>query len=228
MFQLFARIPGLMVFATTLLLLSSVAHAETLRVVVAQSVDTNFPEIRARIVRALSSTGYEIELLVLPGNRALLMASRGEVAIDIYRQPSAIASVPNLIALEPQVDEISFGMIVSKLDPDKCHVDREQFGEMTVVGRLGIMLYEDFYYPMFASSVTVNDFPQLLKVVAKQRVDVSFLTRQALDRAPPEIRDQLILCNTHMKKFPIKSFIHKDYLWAREKIEDAYRSEFGG
>lgn len=210
------------------MLLSSVVHAESLRVVVAQSVDTNLPEIRERIVRALSSTGYEIELLVLPGNRALLMASRGEVAIDIYRQPSAIASVPNLIALEPQVDEIMFAMIVSKLDPDKCHVDSEQFGEMTVVGRLGIKLYEDYYYPMFASSVTVDNFIQALKVVAKQRVDVSFVTREAFDRAPRELRDELIVCDTHMKKFPIKSFIHKDYLWAKEKVEAAYRKEFGG
>lgn len=222
------RVTRLGSLAAYIFLLSSAAQAESLKVTVAQSVATDLPDATARIIRALKSTGYEIELLVLPGNRALLQASSGEVAIDIYRQAAAIAHVPNLVVLEPPVDEVAFGMIVSKHKPELCNVKQAQFSEMSVAGRLGIKLYEDYYYPLFAKAITLADFQQVFKVVAKQRVDVSFLTEDVYRNAPQEIQDEVIFCKAHRKTFSINSFIHEDYLWARDKIEAAYRKEFGG
>ena len=118
-------------------------------------------------------------------------------------------------------------MIVSRDRPELCQASREQFDRMSVVGRLGIRLYEDHYYPMFAESTTVDNFEQMFKVVAARRADASFLTESAFRNLDSATRNQLIFCEQHHETFPIHRFIHTDYLWARERIEAAYRREFG-
>lgn len=210
-----------------LLMLPGIARAEVLKVTMSQAVANYQDRTVQRILRALDNSGFEIEVQVLPGNRALSMAASGEFAMDIYRQPQAIAHFPDLIALEPRVDAVTFGMITSKQAPEKCDSDEAQFGKMSVVGRLGIKLYEDYYYPMFAETVTLDNFDQAFRVLAAQRVDVGFLTRDAFDRIEAPLREQLLFCDTHEKNFPIHSYIHRNYLWAKDRIEAAYRKEFG-
>ncbi len=214
--------------AVALLSVTNPLRAEaTISVAVTEAAYKNLPQVKARILPALRESGYRIDLVVLPGNRALLAASRGEVAMDLYRQPEAVAAVPNLVALQPAVDEVVFGMIVSAETPGHCEVSEAQFGLMSVVGRLGIKLYEDHYYPLFAQTTTVQDFEQMFKLVASRRVDVSFLTEDAFARLSGEYRESLLFCREHRKTFAIHSFIHTDYLWAKSRIEAAYRRAFG-
>ena len=202
-------------------------RAETLKVAVAEAAYRNLPQIRGRILEALRQSGFEIDLVALPGNRALLAASRGEVAIDVYRQREAIARVPNLVAIEPPVDRVTFGMITSVDTPGHCDAGESQFSEMSVVGRLGIKLYEEYYFPRFARAESVSDFEQMLKLVAARRIDVSFLTEEAFARMAGEYRQRLLFCPGRHDSFTIHSFIHKDFLWAKPRIEAAYRRAFG-
>lgn len=221
-------IPLVAVVITATLLAAPVPlRAETLKVAVAETAYQNLPQVRGRILEALRQSGFEIELVALPGNRALLAASRGEVAIDVYRQRESIAQVPNLVAIEPPVDRVTFGMITSVDTPAHCDASEAQLGEMSVVGRLGIKLYEEYYYPRFARAESVSDFAQMLKLVAARRIDVSFLTEDAFARMAGAYRERLLFCRGHRKTFTIHSFIHRDFLWAKPRIEAAYRKAFG-
>ena len=65
------------------------------------------------------------------------------------------------------------------------------FGKIPVPGRLGIELYEEYYYPMLAETVSVGNFDQTFRVVAARRGGVSFVTRDAIDRIDSPLREQL-------------------------------------
>ena len=93
---------------------------------------------------------------------------------------------------------------------------------MSVAGVLGIGLYAVHYYPRFLSFTIIND----ANFVALQRADVSFMADPMLARITEDVRSKLTVCETYRKRFDFFPYLHKDFLWAKEAIESALRSEF--
>jgi hypothetical protein len=214
---------------TTLLLLTPVVApgAETLQLSVPDSVSNNLPGLVERILRTLRSTGYHIEVMNIPNKRSIDMLIRGKVAIEILRNPEVAGKFPNLAVIQPPVLSLSFGMVTSGKTPQYCDVSEKDFERMSVAGVLGMNIHADYYYPKFSHSTELSDVSSALEFVALRRANVIFLPDFVLKRLPQELRASLLVCPSHRTTFRFNTHIHRDYLWAKEKIEAAYRKEFG-
>lgn len=217
---------GLICLLASTVLAPVPANAAALKVAISNSVLNYLPEVLERITRTLNQTGYETEIMVLPDKPALYLASRGDIAMDLYRQPTAVADMPGLVVIQPPIQSLTFGMITSRAAPEFCDTSAADFGQMSIVGVLGLRLYEHFFYPKFRAHETVPDFTAAARLLSLRRIDVSFWPREALAGLPEETREHLLVCNTNLKTFNFNSYIHEDYLWARDKIEAAYRAGF--
>lgn len=207
-------------------LLSSSAFAESLKVAVSSSASKYLPDTVARIVRALNTTGYDIEVSVLPDKRALLWASEGKMAMELYRTPAGIGDIPSLSPIQPPVQSLTFGMITSSKTPEFCTFSKEDLKKLSIVGLLGVEFYDLYFYPQFRTSTTVTDIMIALRLVSMQRADVSFFPQERLSIIPDDLSDQIIVCESNFETFHFHSFIHKNFLWAKDKIEAAYETEF--
>lgn len=209
-----------------LLIASPSLKAEILEVSISASVFKALPQTTQRIIRALDKTGYEVNLTVLPNKRSLAMLRRGEVALEFFRTPSVTRNFPELILLKPLLRSINFNMVTSIRTPNHCLLMEEGYQELSIAGVLGIGLHQIDFYPKFRHSTSVVDVPTALKFVALQRADVTFLPNEVVGLFPPELTRDLIVCPANYKSFPFFAHLHKDFAWAKEKIESALHAEF--
>ena len=190
-------------------------------------ITTNFPQEAERVKKALATTGYSIEFVDLPGRRSIIMLSQGKIALEIFRNTHAVEQFPNIIAIEPPIKSMLVNMITGAKTPEFCNKTENDFKEMSVAGMLGVELHATFYAPMFKQATTdLSSIEDVVEFVLLQRADVSFLPDEMISKLPRELRDQLKVCETHTTRFHFNTLIHRDYLWAKDKIEAAYREEF--
>lgn len=216
-----ARITGLLLFAFFLPL-----EAETLEVVVIESVYRALPQTTQRIEGALDNSGIRFNLTVLPNKRSFEMLRRGTIGLEFFRTPVVTGEVEALVRLEPRLALINFNMVTSIKTPGHCQVSEEEYREMTIAGVLGIGVHQLVFYPKFRDATSVNDVATALKFVALQRADVTFLPNEIMGLYPVETLRNLIVCPGNYTAFPFYAHLHKDYLWARVKIEKALQTEF--
>jgi len=155
------------------------------------------------------------------------MLTQGKVAIEILREPEIAEGFPDLIIIQPPVLSAVFQMITSVKTPEYCDVSEDVFNTMSVAGVLGVGIHTKFYYPKFNHSTELTDTSSALKFVALQRANVTFLPNLTLSSQPEDLKGKLLVCPSHQTKFKFNTHNHKDFLWAKNKIEAAYREEFG-
>lgn len=216
-----------LLFAFLLSAISLPVSAETLQLSMPATVSKNLPRIAERIIRALQGTGYNIEIVNIPNQRSLMLLTQGKVAIESLRASMVAENFPDLVAIHPPVMSLVFKMVTSAKTPKICEVSEGEFDNLSVAGVLGVGLHKFHYFPKFGHATELSDTPSVLKFVALQRADVTFLPDQSFSLLPAEIMDSLYVCSSHQTKFNFHTHIHQDYLWAKEKIEAAYREEFG-
>jgi hypothetical protein len=132
----------------------------------------------------------------------------------------------DLIKLQPPIQSLKFKMITSIKTPEYCLVSESDYSNMSVAGVLGVRLHPVHFYPKFKSQTTVGDVLATSRFVALQRADVSFIPSEALASVSKEIMDDLIVCDNHFKTFDFHAYLHKDFFWAKEKLEEALFAEF--
>jgi len=217
-------VTGCLIF---LLISSFPLQAETLHVSIAASVSRALPEATQRIVRALNTTGYDIELVVLPNKRSVTMLRRGKIALEFFRSPSVTSEYHQIVKLQPRLQSLNFNMVTSVRTPNHCLVSEENYENLSIVGVLGIGLHRVEYYPKFGNATSVSDVQTALKFVSLQRADVTFLPNVILNLFPRDVMRDLITCPANYKTFDFFAHLHKDYIWAKEEIESALLAEFG-
>lgn len=205
-----------------------VAHANAENLIVAVSPENKefFPETVERVIRALNSTGYDIQLVELPRKRSLLMLEKGEIAMELGMSPSVAPESLDLIQIKPAIVDINLTMVTSHATPEFCDVPEEKFAEMTFANVLGVRFFDTFYVPKFAKSFNLRTYKDMYEMVALGRADVTFMALGTAHLIPEEIRGRLFICGTYLNKLTAFSYIHKNYGWAKDKIEAAYETEF--
>jgi hypothetical protein len=209
-------------------LVQPIAASDLLQVSIPTTVSDNLPQITDRIIRALSTTDLEIEFKYLPNKRSLLLLNEGKIALEFFRAPIVGSQYPDLIRLEPPMRSLQFKMITSNRTPEFCKISESDYRNMSIGGVRGWGLNQVFFYPKFKTHTIVGDLPSTARFVALQRADVSFFPAEMLDTVPNAIMVDLVVCDTHFKVFNFHPHLHKDFSWAKEKLEKALKSEFGG
>lgn len=203
------------------------ANAKVLQVAVSPENRKFFPEVFERVVRALKSTGYDVDLVELPRKRSLHMVMKGEIALELGMTRGLIPQDSGLVQINPPILDITLTMATSSQTPDLCRVSKDNFSGMSIAGVLGSKTFELYYAPKFAESFSVKNYVDMLQMVILQRADVTFVALGTTHLIPDEIKTQLTICGTHLKNIVAHSYLHKNFLWAKEKIEAAYKIEFG-
>jgi len=203
----------------------SCLFAESLRAVVSDAAMQEVPGAIERIKAAFDRSGLDVNVTVLPNERALQSAASGEYALALYRQPKAVLGFSELIRLQPPVQSLELSLITHIDNSSYCDLKIGDYQELTVVGVFGVSFFNTDIYPLFGMKVAAPSGESALKMVAVKRIDVTFWP--SLDSLSENYKKQLRLCPDHQFKMQFSSYIHKDYLWAKEAIEAAYRIEFG-
>lgn len=210
-----------------LILFTFDVSADTLQLSIPLSVSNNLPQLTQRIIHTLHSTGYKIEIQNIPNKRSFNLLNQGKIAIEILRNPKVAEEFPDLIVINPPVLHLDFLMVTSAKTPEYCSVSEDEYSNMSVAGVLGIGIHKHHYYPKFGSSTELSDTSSTLKFVSLQRANVTFLPSPSIALLPEDIKSALHICQTHKSSFKFNTHIHKKYKWAKDKIEAAYRKEFG-
>ena len=216
-----------LLFTLCLNLPSFNVSAETLQLSISDAVSNNFIQLTQRIVQTLRSTGYDIEIQIVPNKRSFSLLKQGKVAIEVLRNPIIAEEFPDLIVVKPAVLHLEFLMVTSAKTPEYCSVSEDEFDTMSVAGVQGIGIYKFIYYPKFGHSTDLLDVPTASKFVSLQRANVTFFPIQFIKLLPEDVMSTLHVCQSHKTTFGFNTHIHKKYKWALNKIEAAYRKEFG-
>ncbi len=198
---------------------------QVLQVGIHSSLEKYRPEKVQQIKQALASTGLQFEYLVLPNERTLRMASYGNLAIDMYRQPLAMKAHKDMVRVLPAVDKVEFWLYTHPATPNLCN--REAHDQQTVVGVLGIHWFKNYIYPKFKQHQEVSQFSQAFKQVASGRVGLSLLTRMGIDQEIAKTHLPVTICGTEpFLTIKMYSYIHKDFSWIIPHISKAYDKHF--
>jgi len=190
------------------------------------SLEKYRPEKVQQIKQALASSGLQFEYLVLPNERTLRMASYGNLAIDMYRQPLAMKSHKDMVRVPQAVDKVEFWLYTHPTTPNLCN--RETHAQQTVVGVLGIHWFENYIYPKFKQYQEVSQFSQAFKQVASGRVGVSLLTSAAIEQETKSTGWPVKICGSKAYlTLKMYSYVHRDFSFLIPQLEQAYQLHFG-
>ncbi len=176
----------------------------------------------AQIERVINGTGLNVEYVTLPSERSLRALGSGDIAIGIYRQPSAVTEFKDLIQITPAVDSVHFWL--EARTPELCNLPPKERFQRTVVGARGLRFFDDYIYPKFEKHMIVNDIRQITFTMAAGRADFSVRTRQL--HTEDQWNKYNICDKTPFLTVKFYSYIHKKYSWALPKIIEAYQMEF--
>ena len=208
-------------------LVATPVTAEVLRVAVAPETHRYFPNTMTRVYKALRSTGYTIEVMELPRKRSLAMLMQGDLSLELGITPSAIPADSGLIRIDPPIINLNFKLTTSKKTPEICNLDKEGLKALSFAASLGAPVYENFFPQFFSSTELVRGYTRMFQMVALQRAQVTYMALEGATEIPQEIKSQLLVCESHPISLTAHSYLHEDFLWAKDKIEAAYRREFG-
>lgn len=209
--------------------LSSLLHAksEMLPVAIHSAVAESLPNFSERVERALSPTGIAFTIDVYPPARSIELLKKGTVGLEFFRTPDVMQEGENLARLEPVVYEAAFKMFTSSRTPSFCSVDESDFKGMSTAGLRGILLHRTFFAPKFSENHTFDNVRSFFRFVTLGRADVGFAFQPIFEKAYQESIQDFVICDSHQKTFRFYPYLHKDFVWAKEKIERSLLEEFG-
>lgn len=200
-------------------------ESKILPVTGSHAISKNMPDIEQQIFSALKKSDVQFDYQLRPNKKSLDLVKRGIVGLDIARNPMAYADSKNLIQLEPALFSIKLAKITSRQSMQKCDVPPSKQKQMTVAGILGAEIFQLFYKD-FAGLTELDTIADALRFVALDRADFTFLPETSIETLPSNLKDKLFVCQNFTRELKFYSFLHKDYLWAKDPLEKAYRQVF--
>ncbi len=202
-------------------------YSQVLSVGIALALIEDYPKQYEKIKQALMSTGLDFDFRVLPSERSLQMLSRGELAMDLARQPSAVASFKDLIQVNPPTNSLELWLMTHPDNKSLCTANLADLKPHSVVGIRGFRIFKNAVYPYFSNHEEVNRLEQALHMIFDKRADFTLWTVPGLVKAQDRIGQAAWVCGKKpFIKIKLYSYIHKHYAWALPKIEQAYRQHF--
>lgn len=207
-------------------MVAQVALSRPLPIGVNNLLARKLPSKLAEIKLALDASGVEVEFHHLPGKRVLNSLVKGDIAIDVYRTPTAIEAFDDVIQLNPAVDVQHAWLITGQ--PELCQLNAEERRAYSVAGGRGVRLFKSLY-PNFNRSVEMRDFFSVATMVTRGRIDFGVWPKTLIMKMQQRKNINLHICGDKpYRSFAFHSYIHKSYDWAIPEIEQSYRHFFGG
>ncbi len=212
----------------TMLILSSLsAHSEPLIVGISETIGEGMPHKVKLIKAVLMDAGLEFEFRYYPGERSLQLLSKGDIALNVYRQPSAILDFEDVRQINPAVDVLKFWLITHASTSHLCDIKADEYSKYVVVGVRGARFFSDYVYPNFFDFEEVNHYSQILHMVADKRVDFSVWPKGNIGTGLGGHSMDVHICeNSPYLTLRFYSYLHKDFIWALPAIEKAYKKHF--
>lgn len=219
--------PKLLTKLLILILLSSPAMAETIRLAVSEQLyRAQLPWIE-KMQQAMTLAGHELELIPLPGKRALMEANNGVHHGDAFRGEFVLPSVKNLTPVKVPVDH--FNMYAWSVY-NKNLSSLEALNTLTPIGIRGFA-YFDQMAPEIAGKFLFVDSMDDVHRILTNRADTYFVgTREFI--LGLEKQQQLpagalkIIYSEPIKSFSAYCFIHADYAYLIPQLEAAFAQVF--
>lgn len=205
-----------------------VTGEETLTVVKHRILGEAYPALSEKVTAALEGSGYPLRVVEVPGDRSLHIINEGKAALEMIRSRAVAADYANLIPLQPPVFSVEFTMVTSARTPEFCQQPQEAFAQMSVIGAQGMLLYEEVYFPHFGEVYKAPGTIAVARAVASQRADVTFMPVGQSSQLPTALGEALHFCGTHRTRFNFHVHLHKDYAWAKDRLEEALADVFNG
>jgi len=167
-----------MVWVAWGLLVSAFIQAEPVKLATTDLVSTSFPEVQAVVVEAFEQAGHSVELVTLPGERALMMLKSNEVDADVMRLVNYNELVPNAVPVEVPLITLELFAIVHQ----ESAVQRvSELRGTSMSSERGVKVAEVVAQQMNARIQYQNRIEDSVKMVQNGRVDFTVLTRPMLE-----------------------------------------------
>jgi hypothetical protein len=210
----------------SLCLLASV-NAETIRLAVAEQLyHAQLPWIE-KMHAAMALAGYELELVPLPGKRALMEANEGHHHGDAFRGTFVQPQAPNLVPIQVPVDYFPlyawsiYGSAVTQ---------HEELDNLSPIGLMGFR-YFDHLSPVVNNPVYMLADIESVQRVLENREDTFFVATEAyrqglITQGTVQADLWVKLHNSPIKSFPVFAFLHKDHQALIPELEAAFAQVF--
>lgn len=202
-------------------------QAETLRLTVAEQLyNAKLPWIE-KMHAAMALAGHELELIPLPGKRALIEANEGRHHGDAFRGTFVQPQAPNLVPIEVAIDYFPlyawsiYGSAVTQ---------HEELDNLSPIGLMGFR-YFDHLSPVVNNPVYMLADIQDVQRVLENRKDTYFVATEAYRQGlitQGTVQADLWgkLHDKPIKSFPVFAFLHKDHQALIPELEAAFSQVF--
>lgn len=196
---------SLQVIALFLLIISSYASARpTIKV---STFNAPFATVIKAVVReAYNRIGYDINVLHLPGERALKLSNIGAVEAELYRIAAINKIYPNLSRIPVPIFNFEVRAFSKKtnFEPDGWNsLEPYRLAALT-----GVKITEKNTEGM--NRELVNDLHHMFTLLDSERVDLAITTRVAGNITMREMKlDNIKMLDPPVFTFPVFHFVHK-------------------
>ena len=167
--------------------------------------------VQQQILKELyTRLGYDLEIVELPGRRAIMMSNSGESDGEVARVPMVRQKFKNLMMIPIPLHNIKFALFVTE---DKKHIKINNYDELMkydVVTMRGYIIIEKLFKERNKELKVLNTYKQILLTLKSHRADVALLTYlDALNSLKFHNIKGLKLLKPFVGEMPVYHFVHK-------------------
>ncbi len=206
---------------------SSTAFSETVRLTVAEEIYKANLEWANLLPKAFELAGHELEIVPLPGKRALDQANQGNYHGDAFRGMFIQPIAPDLIPISVPIDH--FDLYAWSIHADDVQ-SFAQLNELKVVGMSGFRYFDHLSHVITQDILTVNDI-ETVQNMLENRDNIFFVGsphyRKGLAQSHRVDSSRWTLIYPKpLKSFSVHSFIHKKHEHLIPDLEIAFQQVF--
>jgi len=168
----------------------------------------------------LREEGYEVEMIILPLERSLLMLKEGEIDMDFFRAEAAIAADPELRKIDVPLVETTFRAYTK--NPDVIIRSRDDLGNHPFAYARGTRILDDLTESLEPMLAQDND--RLFQMISRDRVEVIIINDQAriyFSRAYPDLT--LHAQEPPLVRFRAYAVVHRSRADLAAALEEVFR-----
>lgn len=182
--------------------------AEPLRFTTDTFLQTHYPEVHEWLKDSYRTLGNDVEFFAAPARRGLKQSNEGVWDGEVMRIESIARYAPNLEKVPVMLVEVS---LVIFQRPDRPEIMPEDLKRLKVSATLGYMIMEQLSKQHGFTLEQTDGVENALKMVDAERVDATFLSRQAGEAMAEEHGLNLVSYGHKVESLSLYHFVHKNH-----------------
>ena len=170
-------------------------------------------QVQQMIIKELySRLGYEVEILELPGSRALDMSNAGLSDGEVARVPMILKKFKNLIMIPTPLHEIHIAAFVKEENKSFKILNYDDLAKYNVVTMRGYKTVEETFIKKNMKLNVVSNYDQIFLTLNSNRYDVGILTYlDGLNTLKNLKMTNIKVMKPFITNIPVYHFIHKKH-----------------